>query len=248
MRGIFHHATVERDLEVGVMAFAVRHPGDGIHEGDGLIVILEVVGLADQVAVLPPAFQLLHQAIGFRLRQRRHAALAGFALSAGEVAHLFHDVLLTGLLMPLGHHDIIHDLEKWEPIIKAYGYPLAFVAAAHHIPYIAVVSDLDHHQDPMSSAMDLFKTRDGLPRRIPTNGSLVMFFDIRDLPDIYSLQDGTTTDICPYHLEEEKRDQYFAFSVLELHPELEGTPAQDKMFYRQAKNWKAALEMLVEQV
>ena len=150
--------------------------------------------------------------------------------------------------MPLGHHDIIHDLEKWEPIIKAYGYPLAFVAAAHHIPYIAVVSDLDHHQDPMSSAMDLFKTRDGLPRRIPTNGSLVMFFDIRDLPDIYSLQDGTTTDICPYHLEEEKRDQYFAFSVLELHPELEGTPAQDKMFYRQAKNWKAALEMLVEQV
>src|SRR3989338_3912304 len=61
--GVFHLATVVGDGEIGVMVFAVRHPGDGVHEGDGLVVILEVVGLADQVAVLLPAFQLFHDVL-----------------------------------------------------------------------------------------------------------------------------------------------------------------------------------------
>jgi len=57
--GIFNMATVVVDDQFGVMILAVRYPNDHIYERDGLVVVLEAIGLAYQVVILLPAFKML---------------------------------------------------------------------------------------------------------------------------------------------------------------------------------------------
>ena len=86
MGRIFHLATVVVDGQFGMVVLAMGYPGDHIHECDGLEVVLEVKGFADQVVVLLPAIKLLQKTVDVRLGQRRHAGFAGFASSVGQVA------------------------------------------------------------------------------------------------------------------------------------------------------------------
>ena len=65
------------------MVLAVRKPCNRIHERHGLVIVLEVESLVDQVIVALPAFELPHQTVSLCVREGRHAAFAGFALLAG---------------------------------------------------------------------------------------------------------------------------------------------------------------------
>src|ERR1700682_5249237 len=61
VRGVRHAALVVADGEVRVMVLAMRNPGGRVHEGHGLVVVLEGVGLGDRLAVERPAVQALQQ-------------------------------------------------------------------------------------------------------------------------------------------------------------------------------------------
>src|SRR5690606_7185420 len=73
--------------EVGMVVLAVRDPRRGVHEGHGLEVVAETVGLGDRPALERPAVEALEQRARLVGRERGHAALAGLALLAGELVH-----------------------------------------------------------------------------------------------------------------------------------------------------------------
>lgn len=87
--GIFNTATVVGHSEIRVVIFAVRQPGDGIDEGDGLIIVLETVGLAEQLVMALPSIQLWQQLLDLVWRKRRRAAGAWQAVLVEQrgVAH-----------------------------------------------------------------------------------------------------------------------------------------------------------------
>lgn len=41
MRGVTHLAVTVAYFEIGMMVFTVGYPGDGVHKGDRLVVVLE---------------------------------------------------------------------------------------------------------------------------------------------------------------------------------------------------------------
>ena len=86
MRDIRHAALVVAEHDVRVMIFAVRHPRRGVDEGGGLIIIFEVIGLADHAVVERPAIELLEQPGGFIGGERRHATFAVRAFAFGKVS------------------------------------------------------------------------------------------------------------------------------------------------------------------
>ncbi len=90
MRGVADGALAPADGEVGVVVLAMRDPGRGVHEGHGLVIVLEFVGLADDAAFALPARQRRQHGGGFGVGQRRHAAFAGLALAFRQVANLVH--------------------------------------------------------------------------------------------------------------------------------------------------------------
>ena len=66
-------------LQVGVMVLLMRNPGQGIDEGDGLVIVLEAVAALDFIAVIaerPVGMNLRKQGLHFVRLQ-----LAGFPLT-----------------------------------------------------------------------------------------------------------------------------------------------------------------------
>jgi len=65
------------------------------------------------------------------------------------------DVVLTDLLMIKGGPQTMGN-EGMKYIFDElpYGFPIAFLAAKLGVPYIAIVTDVNHHNHPMSAAID----------------------------------------------------------------------------------------------
>ncbi len=64
-------------------------------------------------------------------------------------------IVLTDLMMPKGSRDTMSP-KGMEYIFDQlpYGFPLALLAAKQNIPYIAIVTDINHHNHPMSACID----------------------------------------------------------------------------------------------
>src|SRR2546425_7766652 len=69
---LFPYTTLFRSRQVGMMVFAVRDPGERVHEGHGLVVVRERVEL-HQLAVLDrPALQPAQHVLRLLFRELRH--------------------------------------------------------------------------------------------------------------------------------------------------------------------------------
>jgi len=66
-----------------------------------------------------------------------------------------YDVLLTDLLMPKGNMETMgQEGMKYIFDLLPFGFPLALLAAKKGIKYIGIVTDVNHHDHPMSAAID----------------------------------------------------------------------------------------------
>lgn len=65
------------------------------------------------------------------------------------------DVLLTDLMMPKGGYETMGP-KGMEYVfdLMPYGFSLAFLGAKQNIPYIGIVTDVNHHDHPMSACID----------------------------------------------------------------------------------------------
>ncbi len=80
-------------------------------------------------------------------------------------------VLLSDLMMPKGTSRVMGE-KGMEHIFEqmAYGFPLALIAAQkYNVGRIAVITDMNHHNHPMSYALDHFRG----PMKI--DGSVIVF-------------------------------------------------------------------------
>jgi len=156
-------------------------------------------------------------------------------LCGSQISPKRYDVVLTDLMFPLGGSmfDIIAiDDEDQRHEEAPLGFAIVLRAARQGVPYIAVVTDLNHHKGPIAASLDLLYASDDREElcKIPEtqhrptfkiNNSKVRLFDIRDLPALSLLKDGR---ICEGPCNEEEMK-------LCLHP---------------LKNYKAALERLMD--
>ena len=66
-----------------------------------------------------------------------------------------YNVLLTDLMMPKGGRETMGpEGMKYIFDLLPFGFPLAFLAAKAGIPYIGIVTDVNHHDHPLSAAID----------------------------------------------------------------------------------------------
>ena len=66
-----------------------------------------------------------------------------------------YHVLLTDLMMPKGGRKTMGpEGMKYIFDLLPFGFPLAFLAAKIRIPYIGIVTDINHHNHPISAAID----------------------------------------------------------------------------------------------
>lgn len=66
-----------------------------------------------------------------------------------------YTVVLTDLMVPKGGRDTMSP-KGMEYIfdLMPYGFTLALLAAKLHVPYIGIVTDINHHDHPMSACID----------------------------------------------------------------------------------------------
>ncbi len=166
--------------------------------------------------------------------------------SINHISHLAtpYDVLLTDLFYPQGDGRMLSQkiaASEQQP----FGIFLAQIAARLGVPYIGVVTDLDHHKHPLAYAFDFLKDTDrereiyGADHRFTVDASRVMYFDIRDLEDVYAFEhEGRVEHHLSWNGAEEAIKSRKGISLLN---------AFEKREAWRVKNWKAALEKLVQQ-
>lgn len=139
------------------------------------------------------------------------------------------DVVLTDLMLPQGRGETQADKSR-AYVEMAFGYPIALIAAKQGVPYIGIVTDTDHHNSPIGYTFDFLKDQRGELEKMKIGNSILMTFDTRDVPPIYNLKDGTLTTVSPFKASEEEKQNYIQLS---------------EFGYQTSKNWKAALEKLL---
>ncbi|MFA6429484.1 MAG: hypothetical protein WCV84_03215 [Patescibacteria group bacterium] len=121
----------------------------------------------------------------------------GFSLlrwSHGDYEVVLLDLLMpcpksrAGAVLPLGP-----EARQFEGQEMPFGFPLVFLAAMSGAQYIAVVTDANHHDHPMSAMLDPFEwLRNSGGVRLLLNGAAVKFFQY---PATFPLQ-GTVCNKC----------------------------------------------------
>lgn len=71
-----------------------------------------------------------------------------------------YDAVLTDLFIPQGRGDCMADksMAKQE---MPLGYAVAMMALKEGTPYVAMISDANHHANPMAYSLDLFQDKNG---------------------------------------------------------------------------------------
>ena len=171
--------------------------------------------------------------------------------SAIEPGPQHFDAVLTDLFFKTGNTEC----RDGYTIEAAFGWPVALIAAQQGVKHIAMVTDVNHHQDPVVSAFDFFKAKKNWKwtspyaggRREPYHieGSLFVAYDVRDLPPVFVLKDGTFTEkepLCRHECDEQKDREIDLQAGYVLKSAKESGA---EWIYRTAKNWKVALELLL---
>jgi len=178
----------------------------------------------------------------------------------GTVERKHFDVVLSDLMFPQGRGDMQGPESKTlahDPL--PFGFPLAIIAARQGVKHIAVVTDMDHHAHPIAYTLDHLKNKakySDIPARIPIAGANVIFFDTRDLPAAYMLKSGkVSTESIDRPLQraevqfpEDLKTDYKRTTVKksEFYPEGICFERKDSTYEKSVKNWKAALDKLIE--
>ncbi len=156
-----------------------------------------------------------------------------------------YDVLLTDLFYPQGREARVTGDYAAAGEQQPFGIFLAQIAARLGVPYIGVVTDMDHHKHPLAYAFDFFKDSDperriyGASHRFTVDTSRVMYFDIRDLEDACAFEhEGEVETHLSWEGAKEAVKTRKGISLLE---------ALDAVTAWKVKNWKGALEALVRQ-
>lgn len=156
-----------------------------------------------------------------------------------------YDMLLTDLFYPQGQEARMIGDHTAASEQQPFGIFLAQIAARLGVPYIGVVTDMDHHKHPLAYAFDFFKDTDrergiyGADHRFAVDASRVMYFDIRDLEDVYAFEhEGRVEHHLSWEGAEEAVKSRKGISLLD---------ALDEVKAWKVKNWKGALEELVRQ-
>lgn len=75
--------------------------------------------------------------------------------AAAAMPSLCYHVLLTDLMMPKGGRETMGpEGMKYIFDLLPFGFPLAFLAAKRKVPYVGIVTDVNHHDHPISAAID----------------------------------------------------------------------------------------------
>ncbi len=166
-----------------------------------------------------------------------------------------YDVLLTDLFYTQGEGRMVSNHVSGE---LPFGFPLALIALKEEIPFIGIVTDMNHHQHPLAYTFDFLK------KPVRTEKSTLMFFDERDLNSLYLLKNGKfcryDEDTCAYPLNEiaclEDLDTDYIKREIKDNPcypdgfgyqrkkETFALDKEDGKIF--VKNWRAALEKLVK--
>ena len=102
------------------------------------------------------------------------------------------DVVITDLLFPQGRGDCMADKSRSSWLEKPFGYPIALMAVKEGIPYVAIVSAGNHHEDPMAYTIDFFQDERRHPHIFVCGSSKLAIIDSYNLePTMYLKDCGT---------------------------------------------------------
>jgi hypothetical protein len=106
-------------------------------------------------------------------------------------------------------------------------------AVKQGVPYVAIVTDLNHHQGAVAATFDMLHEEDKAYQPFTSftmNASKIGIFDERGLPALYLKKDGTFAELTSAVLNDENaRENYVK---------------NEKGNFVQMKNWKAALDTI----
>ena len=90
------------------------------------------------------------------LKEHKLVVLANYEEGQKALESGYHyNVLLTDLMMPkCGRSTMGPEGMKYIFDLLPFGFPLAFLAAKIKVPYVGIVTDVNHHDHPMSAAID----------------------------------------------------------------------------------------------
>ena len=154
-----------------------------------------------------------------------------------EIVGTNYDVVLTDMMFPMGGRrsaDIVNMSQEGEwkrHEDQPLGYAMVLFAAKEKVPYVGLLTNMNHHDTPISATFDLFYDRSNEHQRqeFVINGSKCIMFDERDLSSAYLMKDGSFSEQSPYNLSDEKADSYVR---------------EGDYGFQRVKNWKAVLEAL----
>ncbi|MBI2146685.1 response regulator [Candidatus Woesearchaeota archaeon] len=91
-----------------------------------------------------------------QLKEHKLVVLTNYEEGQKALESGYHyNVLLTDLMMPKGGRSTMGpEGMKYIFDLLPFGFPLAFLAAKIKIPYIGIVTDINHHDHPISAAID----------------------------------------------------------------------------------------------
>ncbi len=153
-----------------------------------------------------------------------------------------YDVVLTDMNFPMGGNEYCSGKIKAHDV-QPLGYAMMLAAARQKVPYIAILTDCNHHEGPIASTFDMLYGSEGVePMRHPfkVDESKVMFFDVRDVNPSFitpagKFREGDSPTI-EWESTKEEVEHYNSLSREE----------QEKQ-YPPCKNWKHALERIINE-
>ncbi len=154
------------------------------------------------------------------------------------------DVVLSDLMFPLGDYGNPACRDTYMEAVL--GYELAFTASRLGVPKFAILTDMNHHSSPLAATFDL---RDAQETIIKINEMEVMIFDERDLEDLFAVNLKSNPQFIEGYYN--AVNHYPVDDPSELYSgESSYSDGLDKAQKEgdaiRTKNWKMALELLLE--
>lgn len=90
-----------------------------------------------------------------------HSLDIAWAYEAAQdrLLHAQYDVVLTDMMMPKGGEAVMGAKGmRYIFDLLAYGFPIVLLAAKKNVPYIGLVTDVNHHDHPLSACVDLLSS------------------------------------------------------------------------------------------
>lgn len=138
-----------------------------------------------------------------------------------------YDAVLTDMFFTQGRGEMMKEKSMGQ-IEMPFGYAVALMACKEGIPNVAIVSDANHHDNPIAYTLDFFEKGNNQAIIQKVGESKLAVIISGHLKHCYLKSDGSVTSESPYRLPEDS-------------PRLAEFVEKDGGF-QTVKNWKAALE------